>query len=240
MTASLCKSPDCEKPPSQRLPATFKGCLLIDTTEPKHVCEYLATRGLGARELEVEICLQKRVKSIATQREAKRDGSISIVRIQRLEPLVGWTWDALADNWESMFSSLVEYVQGEGHARVPLRCKSPDGTNLGNWVIRQRMLKKEGKLDFATQEKLQALTGWSWDLNEEQFQDGLMHLGEYRLQFGNPNVPQRYRCEDGFALGHWVSNRRMAYKRNALPQNQIEALESISGWIWIPRNLAAM
>jgi hypothetical protein len=57
---------------------------------------------------------------------------------------------------------------------------------------------------------LEAL-GFIWDPFEEDFQIGLGYLKVYKAERGDCRVLQRFKAEDGFALGNWCTNRRKDY-----------------------------
>jgi superfamily II DNA or RNA helicase len=65
--------------------------------------------------------------------------------------------------WEVMFQHLCEYVDREGHARVPNSYITSDGFKLGNWVSSRRMDYKKSKLSEDRIRALEELPGWSWD-----------------------------------------------------------------------------
>jgi type I site-specific restriction endonuclease len=48
--------------------------------------------------------------------------------------------------WETMFQHLCEYVDREGHSRVPQDLITSDGFRLGSWVNTQRTEFRRGKL----------------------------------------------------------------------------------------------
>jgi superfamily II DNA or RNA helicase len=47
---------------------------------------------------------------------------------------------------------------------------------------------------------------------------------------GHAKVPLRYKTEDGYALGSWVTVQRV--KQDNLSQDRKSRLESLSGWVW--------
>lgn len=82
-------------------------------------------------------------------------------RRARLEALPGWTWDPIEARWREGFTILQRFVEREGHARVPAKWREDD-YGLGGWVVRQRVLWREGRLDPERRERLEAVPGWEW------------------------------------------------------------------------------
>ncbi len=95
---------------------------------------------------------------VITQR-TKKD-ALSLDRRQRLEAMPGWVWDTNTAAWEEGFEALTAYVQAEGHARVPQRCRTAKGYPLGQWVGVQRGTKETMSADRC--ERLEAVKGWVW------------------------------------------------------------------------------
>jgi len=63
--------------------------------------------------------------------------------------------------WEEGFRRLRQFVDREGHARVPQR-HVEDGFKLGQWVRVPRRQYKAGVLDPERQRQLEALPRWDW------------------------------------------------------------------------------
>jgi hypothetical protein len=134
--------------------------------------------------------------------------------------------------WESL-GYLKAYKKEHGDCRVPDRFKTKDGYGLGPWVSNRRRDYKKGALSQDRIEALEAL-GFIWDPIEEDYQEGLSRLSAYKKEHGDCRVPKTFKTKDGYGLGLWVSNRRRDYKKGALSQERIDALDAL-GFIWDPK-----
>jgi transcriptional regulator with XRE-family HTH domain len=69
---------------------------------------------------------------------------------------------ARAEQWETHFSQLLDYVRHHGDARVPRSYITPDGGRLGAWAVEQRNHFARGMLDPDRSVRLEELPGWTW------------------------------------------------------------------------------
>ncbi len=163
---------------------------------------------------------------VSKQRSKKNE--LSDERITKLESLSGWTWDARSENWEQGFQELVEFVEREGHCRIPAKWKSADGYYLGNWVNAQRNAKE--KLITERKMRLEAMPGWSWSVLDDSWAEYFRHLETFVEHEGHCRVTRNYVTNDGFRLGQWVNNQRS--RKNILSKERVDKLEALSGWTW--------
>ena len=104
---------------------------------------------------------------VARQRTAYKKGQMDADRIQRLEAIPGWSWDALADVWNTSIAELTEFVAK--HGRLPSqKAKDPAEKKLGQWVSGQRKAYKKGQMDADRIQRLEAIPGWSWDGRQDR------------------------------------------------------------------------
>ncbi len=149
-------------------------------------------------------------------------------RRQRLEALPGWSWDARSYKWEEGFSYLNRFSEQHGHCRVPKDHKASDGYRLGSWVTNQRTTKDTMLTD--RRKRLQALTGWSWNVWSEKWEEGFSHLQEFSHREKHCRVSVTFKTHDGYQLGQWVSIQRNS--RSKMDTERQRRLEALVGWSW--------
>jgi hypothetical protein len=191
---------------------------------------YAALGTFVAREQHANVPQAHREQGLALgpwvrHQRAQRD-SMAHERVQLLEALPGWAWDANSDSWEKGFSALLSHVAQEGTAQVRKRYVV-DGVNLGSWVVHQRAQRAHMAPERA--DRLQELPGWSWDPQADQWNAGLNALATFALREGHTKVPASH-VENGFGLGRWVRAQRT--NQASLPQSRRARLGLVPGWVW--------
>jgi helicase associated protein/helicase-like protein len=78
---------------------------------------------------------QRLANWVNAQRQFKRKGTLSHVRVKKLEE-VGFVWNSISGFWDRMFAALVEYKREHGHCNVPAKWK--ENRQLASWVDNQR------------------------------------------------------------------------------------------------------
>jgi superfamily II DNA or RNA helicase len=161
----------------------------------------------------------------------KRTGKNSLTpeNKQLLENLKGWSWDPNTDKWNEGFERLKAYAEKIGNARTPNGFRT-DGFPLGTWVGTQRTNKDS--LTSKKKQLLESLTGWSWDLLADKWDEGFKRLKAYETKNGNARPKNSFKKIDGFALPRWVATQRT--NKDSLTLERIALLESLKGWSWDP------
>ena len=181
------------------------------------------------------ILTQKRVRTGDTP------GILSAERIAKLDD-IGMVWSGYRDlAWERNFEAAKEYYDTFGNLNVVARYVTKTGLNLGAWIARLRILRKnQSQQRYLTPERIQALDeiGMVWDVADHLWQQYYGACLTYYHAHGNLNIPAKYITADGLRLGVWINTIRSAYhgKRpdyRLLPE-QINALDEL-GMIWDKR-----
>jgi superfamily II DNA or RNA helicase len=167
---------------------------------------------------------------VRVQRYAYGTGRLDPERERRLSELPGWSWDVFESRWLDAYACLKRYAQRYGHARPPQR-HSEGGFRLGHWVGVQRAQQMKGQLDPKRRHRLDKLPGWSWQVLDDQWEQGYAHLKRYAQREGHARVPKDHE-EDGFRLGSWVGHQRQAHKKGKLDPDHQRRMEELPGWTW--------
>lgn len=137
-------------------------------------------------------------------------------------------------SFEEWLGLLERFSDVEGHATPRVDYVTDDDRQLGRWVASQRVLRTQGLLSAERVAALDRVPGWTWDVQDNQWQEGLARLRTYIAQ--NGHIPdQSFVTEDGFLLGRWIQSRRTQYSRGRLALDRVESLEALPGWSWSPR-----
>ena len=103
-------------------------------------------------------------RCVGRWRTAQGRGELDPALARELEALPGWTWNNARERAFALgFERLQRYVAREGHARVPV-AHEEGGYHLGAWVAFKRRDRKKGRLPDDQVRALQALPGWSWNV----------------------------------------------------------------------------
>ena len=170
---------------------------------------------------------------VGMQRDSKRKGTLSQLRIDTLESIDGWSWEPYEDAWSIGFQHLQDFVTENGHCRVPSRQRGKkgyvcsDGFNLSGWVLKQ----KNNKSDLSPErlQKLESVTGWSWNLRTEKWDQKYELLELYVKDHGHCDVPKDFVTLDGTKLGVWV--RQQVWQWNSGLSDELKSkLVKLNGW----------
>jgi hypothetical protein len=153
---------------------------------------------------------------------------MNLDRRQRLEALPGWSWDAVADNWEKGFSYLNEFSEHEGHCRVAGLYATEDGYRLGQWVAVQRRSMETIEPD--RRQRLEALPGWSWDPLADKWEEGFSYLKEFSEHKGHCRVDSSFKSHNGYPLKWWVQFQKA--RKDKIEPDRRKRLEGLPGWVW--------
>lgn len=176
---------------------------------------------------------------ISRQRRRFKQGKLSLERIKLLEKLEDWTWDAKEEQaiqfFEQGFLVLLSYFQRYQTANISYE-EIIDDFPIGKWVnsIRQ----KRNKLHPHQTEKLEQLSGWTWNAVENLWEINYLALKKYAEREGSADPPQRH-SEEGINIGTWVSRQRAQYKKSKLSKKRISSLEKLPNWTWDASERAA-
>jgi superfamily II DNA or RNA helicase len=167
---------------------------------------------------------------VVAQRHLYGQGRLSKDRAGRLEGLEGWSWDPFADAWEDGYARLASYVARVGDARIA-KSHTENGYPLGQWSHLQRTHYADDQLSADRAQRLEALSGWVWNINAARWEEGFSALESFFARTGRTRVPQSHR-EGNYRLGQWVNVQRLFHSQGRLSRARGERLEAFPDWSW--------
>ena len=171
---------------------------------------------------------------VFNQRKSRRQNKLSNEKIEKLN-LLKFRWDEVKnisefEVWNKSYTKLKALFEKKGHSSP----KKDDGDEqLISWVQQQRHRHKKSKLKKEYFDLLSNLNfDWNPDVSREnnaQWLENYNKLNDYKIKFGTIKVSQTE--EDYRALGRWVNDQRVAFKRNKLSDFKFRKLNDID-FIW--------
>ena len=166
------------------------------------------------------------------QRQAKKKGTLSEMRIAELEEISGWEWDT-EHTWEDQKQNWVtQYTKLQ---RSPSETSSdPEVKRAANWQGKQRKAYHNNKISEERYAELKKLLGWEWGAKKEKrytWEDQKQNwITQYtKLQRAPPTTSKE---KEAKRAGVWQNDLREAYHKKKLSEQRIAELEEISGWEW--------
>ena len=174
---------------------------------------------------------------LATQRRVRAGqipGNLTEQQIARLDS-IGMVWDNRKEiAWQHGFEVAKKYHDTYGNLMVPGKYVDPDGYSLGQWIIKTRQQKLNGRLKEERIAQLDEL-GMMWNIFDAKWEKAFALAAAYYEENGNLNIPRFYVTAAGERLGQWVVSQQWTYPKGKLTDEQVERLNRI-GMYWGNRN----
>ena len=141
---------------------------------------------------------------------------------------------SLSSSWDHYFSEASIYYAEHGSLNIPKRYTTPAGLSLGEWLTTQRRVRAGQIPGNLTEQQIARLDsiGMEWDnRNDAAWERGLEEARKFREQFGNLQVPAKYKTKDDYPLGKWINNARKRRSDGKLTEERIRQLDQM-GMIW--------
>ena len=167
-------------------------------------------------------------------REGQIQGNLTEQQIARLDS-IGMVWGNRKEiAWQHGFEVAKKYHDTYGNLMVPGKYTDPDGYPLGQWIIKTRQQKLNGRLKEERIAQLDEL-GMVWNIFDAKWEKAYVLAATYYEENGNLNIPRSYVTAAGERLGQWVASQQWAYPKGKLTDEQVERLNRI-GMYWGNRN----
>lgn len=141
---------------------------------------------------------------------------------------------SLSSSWDHYFSEASIYYAEHGSLNIPKRYTTPAGLSLGEWLTTQRRVRAGQIPGNLTEQQIARLDsiGMEWgNRNDAAWERGLEEARKFREQFGNLQVPAKYKTKDDYPLGKWINNARKRRSDGKLTEERIRQLNQL-GMAW--------
>lgn len=141
---------------------------------------------------------------------------------------------SLASSWDHYFSEASIYYAEHGNLNIPKRYTTPAGLSLGEWLTTQRRVRAGQIPGNLTEQQIARLDsiGMEWgNRNDAAWERGLEEARKFREQFGNLQIPAKYKTKDDYPLGKWINNARKRRNDGKLTEERIRQLDQL-GMAW--------
>ena len=141
---------------------------------------------------------------------------------------------SLSSSWNHYFSEASIYYAEHGGLNIPKRYTTPAGLSLGEWLTTQRRVRAGQIPGNLTEQQIARLDsiGMEWgNRNDAAWEHGLEEARKFREQFGNLQVPAKYKTKNDYPLGKWINNARKRRNDGKLTEERIRQLDQL-GMVW--------
>ena len=174
---------------------------------------------------------------LTTQRRVRAgqiSGNLTEQQIARLDS-IGMVWGNRREiAWQHGFEVAKKYHDTYGNLMVPGKYTDPDGYPLGQWIVKTRQQKLNGRLKEERIAQLDEI-GMVWSVFDAKWEKAFALAATYYEENGNLNIPRSYETATGERLGLWLASQQWAYPKGKLTDEQVERINRI-GMYWGNRN----
>ena len=177
-----------------------------------------------------KVDIEKQVASwICNQRQACKNGKLSVKNIDTLNELDWWIWETDTFTWEERLELFVNVYNKLNKLPSP-SSKDDEESRAAIWMHNQRQNYKNGTLSVNNIETLEELDWWIWERKttwEDRFAQCVIVYNKL-----NKLPTSSSKDYDEKQAGSWIGDQRKAYKKGKLSVKNIEKLEELDWWIW--------
>lgn len=146
---------------------------------------------------------------------------------------IGMRWQSIGElSWERYYEAAKKYYEENGNLLAPYSYVNENGINIGQWLVTQRMAKKNGIRKWGFSEERSARLdeiGMVWDVPDYLWEENYEAAVRYHRENGDLDVPAKYVDSEGICLGVWLDSMRKSRRTGSrsLTAEQISRLDKL-------------
>ncbi|KAJ1450179.1 helicase associated domain-containing protein, partial [Pelagophyceae sp. CCMP2097] len=130
--------------------------------------------------------------------------------------------------WDLHYAHLAEYVDAQGHCKVPQAFVATDGSRLGVWATSQNIKHCAGLLSLEKVERLKNIGFQFASTNDDDvWLVKFNFLKAFHAKHGTCRMERKYVTEEGVKLGWWIKKQRQEHKKGTLSADRTAELERL-------------
>jgi superfamily II DNA or RNA helicase len=167
---------------------------------------------------------------VSKQRVRFKNNRMPAEQIKKFEAISDWSWDPNDEKWNLRLSELSTF-----QIVNPMVRNGSIPKHLLDWMKDQRERYQNGHLDQIRIGQLEALPGWDWNPRDNFWEIVFNTFKDWASVNDIAKVPPDLLWAGANARS-WIQNQRTRYRTKKLTKDQIDLLESVSGWTWKQRD----
>lgn len=117
---------------------------------------------------------------------------------------IGMRWQSIGElSWERYYEAAKKYYEENGNLLAPYSYVNENGINIGQWLVTQRMAKKNGIRKWGFSEERSARLdeiGMVWDVPDYLWEENYDTAVRYHRENGDLDVPAKYVDSEEYVL----------------------------------------
>jgi hypothetical protein len=136
---------------------------LMDSWEEsfKYLVSFLENTGKFPSSESKDLIEKQNGRWCLCQRQKYKNGTLSEYAIKKFDNIPDWSWNPQDEKWFDILDHVKIFCKKNG--KFPSsESQNAEEKSLGNWILKQRQLKKEMNIPLEKEKELEKIEGWTW------------------------------------------------------------------------------
>ena len=145
---------------------------------------------------------------VMSQRQQKKNGTLSTWRMEKLNSTNGWFWTDEEARWEKFTVKLKSHIQKFNSTGIHQDFCDEDGYPLGQQISQYRIKYKNKSIKKYQIKFLEGIPDWVWNAEISKWMDNFNLIKEFYNKHGTPYTSFDYEVKVGKKLRTWLFRQK--------------------------------